>query len=113
MNEERNLSKMIAEIQSQQKRNMGLIGAGGVIFDLATDRLLVVKGTAKWSLPKGHLDHGEQPNETAMREIFEETSLKVTINPDLRSKKLRKYLYYFMILENAGQFVLAPLDLQE
>lgn len=30
-----------------------------------------------WSFPKGHLEKGEQPKETAVRELYEETGLKV------------------------------------
>lgn len=34
----------------------------------------------KWSLPAGFLDHGEDPKETAVREVWEETHLHVTID---------------------------------
>ena len=33
----------------------------------------------KWSIPAGFLDQGEDPQETAVREAFEETGLNVTI----------------------------------
>ncbi|MEM7406829.1 MAG: NUDIX hydrolase [Pseudomonadota bacterium] len=33
----------------------------------------------KWCLPAGYLDPGELPEETARREVFEETGLDVTI----------------------------------
>lgn len=33
----------------------------------------------KWSIPAGFLDHGEDPQETAEREVFEETGLRVRI----------------------------------
>lgn len=33
----------------------------------------------KWSLPSGYLDQGENPQETAVREAFEETNLHVAI----------------------------------
>ena len=31
----------------------------------------------KWSIPAGFLDHGEEPQVTAKREVFEETNLTV------------------------------------
>jgi ADP-ribose pyrophosphatase YjhB (NUDIX family) len=33
----------------------------------------------KWSIPAGYLDHGEDPQEVAVREVFEETHLRVEI----------------------------------
>jgi ADP-ribose pyrophosphatase YjhB (NUDIX family) len=34
----------------------------------------------KWSLPSGYLDQGEDPKETAVREVLEETNLQVAID---------------------------------
>jgi 8-oxo-dGTP diphosphatase len=47
-------------------------------------RILLVKRAmvpeqGKWSIPAGYLDHGEEPRETARREVWEETSLDVQI----------------------------------
>lgn len=33
-----------------------------------------------WSFPKGHPDSGEEPIQTAIRELFEETGLKINEN---------------------------------
>lgn len=33
----------------------------------------------KWSIPAGYLDYGEDPKETAVREVLEETNLAVEI----------------------------------
>ena len=55
---------------------------GAVIFSCSdkTEYLLIVnkKGDAPghWGFPKGHTEAGETEDETAMREIFEETGLK-------------------------------------
>lgn len=35
--------------------------------------------SGKWSLPSGFLDQGEDPKETAVREVLEETNLQVAI----------------------------------
>lgn len=47
-------------------------------------RILLVRRTmnpekGKWSLPAGFLDYGEDPKETAVREVLEETNLVVEI----------------------------------
>lgn len=99
--------------QRVEKKERNIVGAGGVILDISCNKLLVVKGPEKWSLPKGHLEPGEEPYEGAMREIFEETSLQVELNGRMRSKKLRKYIYYYIILENAHQLQLNAIDTNE
>jgi ADP-ribose pyrophosphatase YjhB (NUDIX family) len=101
----------IEEKTNQEKQNF--IGAGGLILDLSTNKILVVKGPDKWSLPKGHLEPGENPHEGAMREIFEETSLQIEIDPQCRSQKLKKYIYYYIILDEAQKLTLVALDQRE
>ena len=52
-----------------------------VIFDDEKNVLLVKRnvepGFGKWSLPGGYIELGEKPEETAIREVKEETSLKI------------------------------------
>lgn len=36
-----------------------------------------------WSLPKGHLEHGETPEAAAVREVYEETGITGTIRASL------------------------------
>jgi 8-oxo-dGTP pyrophosphatase MutT (NUDIX family) len=90
-----------------------LVGAGCLILDKQTNRILVVKGPEKWSLPKGHIDPGELPHETAERETYEETSLVIQLTKDHKSKKLKKYLYYYVILDNANMLTFTPIDICE
>lgn len=120
---ETNLAKIVAEIRLNLKETNhhvehqhyynNVIGAGGLIYDTINDKILVVKGMEKWSLPKGHKDNGEEPYETAMREIFEETSIKVELTPKCRSKRILKCIYYFIIIENGEQLPLRPIDTNE
>ncbi len=45
--------------------------------------LLVFESASKcWSLPKGHMESGEKEDETALRELFEETGLAARLDMD-------------------------------
>ncbi|TXH36058.1 MAG: NUDIX domain-containing protein [Burkholderiaceae bacterium] len=62
--------------------------AGGVVFRLrggAAEYLLVeaTNDPAQWVLPKGHVEEGEEPRETAVREVHEETGVWARIVHDL------------------------------
>ncbi|MDR2336824.1 MAG: NUDIX domain-containing protein [Candidatus Nomurabacteria bacterium] len=53
--------------------------AGGIIFRIKgadVEVLLIQDAKYRWTIPKGHIELGESPKETAVREIAEETGLK-------------------------------------
>lgn len=54
--------------------------AGGVVFrrdkDGKVEILLAQDAKDRWTIPKGHIEPGETPRQTAEREIQEETGLK-------------------------------------
>ena len=59
------------------------VGVGVLVIE--NGRILLVRRTmhpeiGKWSIPAGYLDQGEDPKETAVREAWEETGLKVKID---------------------------------
>lgn len=53
-----------------------------------------IYGTYRWSLPKGHLETGEKPIDTAIRECFEETG--ILIDKKHLIKELTPYTYNFI-----------------
>lgn len=58
-----------------------LIGAAAIIFDIE-GRILLVKhsyGKNNWDLPGGKAEENESAQETASREVFEETGLNVEV----------------------------------
>lgn len=64
--------------------------AGGVV--LRGNRFLMLRRkNGVWLLPKGHVDPGEALEETAIREVEEETGLKATLG-----EKLGETSYSFM-----------------
>lgn len=66
--------------------------AGGVVIN-SVGELLMIERFGKYDLPKGHIEKGETPIETAFREVFEETG----IMPDASEKELPpSYHIYFL-----------------
>jgi 8-oxo-dGTP diphosphatase len=58
------------------------VGVGALVQQ--DDKVLLVKRSmeperGKWSIPAGFLDHGEDPRQTAEREVLEETGLRVRV----------------------------------
>lgn len=53
------------------------VSAGGVIFRRREDQVEValIHTGKRWGLPKGHVEKGERVEETAVREVREETGL--------------------------------------
>ncbi|HLF18817.1 MAG TPA: NUDIX domain-containing protein [Candidatus Omnitrophota bacterium] len=49
--------------------------AGGVVLNKKGEVLVVSQKGTSWSLPKGHIDEGEDALEAAKREIFEESGI--------------------------------------
>lgn len=46
--------------------------------------LVLLQSNDCWSFPKGHMDAGEREEETALRELFEETGLRAELIPNAR-----------------------------
>ena len=60
---------------------------GAVVFTRQNDKILYViiqSIEGYYGFPKGHIEGDETEEETALREIYEETGLKVDVIPDFR-----------------------------
>ena len=76
---------------------------GAAVFrerDGRTEVLLILSRPG-WSFPKGHTEPGESPEQTAAREVFEETGVKVSIDtgfcgvvPSSRPGDMRKVTFF-------------------
>jgi len=88
--------------------------AGGVVVRVpvsaAAPEVLVVHRVAHddWSLPKGHLDPGEDDAEAAVREVAEETGVSAAVVAPLPSTEHRtpagtKHVAWFLMRPIAGE----------
>lgn len=73
---------------------------GIILRDERTGRCLLVQGrwSHKWGFPKGHQEEGETEEETAIRELFEETG--VLVHRPLGPRQRFKNNVYFTITVN-------------
>jgi 8-oxo-dGTP pyrophosphatase MutT (NUDIX family) len=89
--------------------------AGGVVIREQGSELEVAiirpHGRSLWALPKGHVDPGETPEQTAMREVWEETGLTATLVAPLgeiryvyqfRGQRIFKRVHFFLFHYQAG-----------
>ncbi len=65
----------IDEIWSEFQKLFRIIEAAGGIVNNSAGEILFIKRLGKWDLPKGKVEKGESREESAVREIEEETGL--------------------------------------
>jgi 8-oxo-dGTP pyrophosphatase MutT (NUDIX family) len=93
------------------------MSAGGVVYREEAGRLLIAlcgrTRARTWSLPKGTPDDGEDVEQTALREVKEETGLDVEIESPLGdieyyfsrgSQKFHKRVHFYLMGERGGSF---------
>ena len=100
--------------------------AGGLVVDLAeeiplgaligrTDR----RGRLLWSLPKGHVEPGETPEQAAIREVAEETGIAGEILGSLgtidfwfiaEGRRVHKTVHHFLLRAVGGELSDADIE---
>lgn len=71
--------RKIRQIRHRIRKTVKEETAGGVVFrrtDRGIEILMIQDAKDRWTIPKGHVEPGERIEETAVREIEEETGLK-------------------------------------
>ena len=99
---------------------------GGIIFKSEKDtKYLLLKhkeeGGGHWDFPKGHVEKGESEKETALREIYEETGLRVKIFWEFRESvsyfdninKVGKVVVFFLCEANSLKVNLAVDEVED
>ncbi|MFC4076746.1 NUDIX hydrolase [Salinithrix halophila] len=96
-------------------RSVKEISAGGVVYRRENSQvkiLLIEDRYSRWTLPKGKKEPGETDQETALREIEEETGIRGRIQKRLETIRYRyfhpnhgdisKEVHYFLVEAGAG-----------
>jgi ADP-ribose pyrophosphatase YjhB (NUDIX family) len=107
------------------------VSAGGLVVDTTgTMGLLIGRYDLKdtsgkrvlWSLPKGHIEEGETPEEAAIREVAEETGINSAITKSLGvidfwfmagGKRIHKTVHHFMFTEIGGTLLAQESEVDE
>lgn len=86
---------------------------GAIVYRQSDEKtqLLLIKHrcSGHWSFPKGHVEAGEHENETALREVKEETGLDIALEGGFResveycpSPDVKKQVVYFLGVPKGG-----------
>jgi 8-oxo-dGTP pyrophosphatase MutT (NUDIX family) len=103
--------------------------AGGIVFRKLDDETLILvskhSGHHGWVFPKGLIgDHvkGESKEDTALREVEEETGVKGKIIQEIEpttywyvweGEKIRKTVYYFVMIDAGGDITKHDDEMEE
>jgi 8-oxo-dGTP pyrophosphatase MutT (NUDIX family) len=80
------------------------------------------RGRLLWSLPKGHVEPGERVEETAVREVSEETGIRGTVLAPLGvidfwfvadGRRVHKTVHHFLLLATDGELSDADVEVAE
>jgi 8-oxo-dGTP pyrophosphatase MutT (NUDIX family) len=107
------------------------VSAGGLVIDSTGSKGLLIgrydlkdsTGTRiLWSLPKGHIEEGETPEQAAIREVAEETGITSQITKTLGvidfwfmagGKRIHKTVHHFLFTEVGGVLAAQESEVDE
>ena len=89
--------------------------AGGLVFDERGRVAIIARhsrnGHLEWCLPKGHIEKGETPQQTAVREVHEETDILGEVVESIAtidywftgtSQRVHKLVHHFALRQIGG-----------
>ena len=108
-------------------RTVDEISAGGLVVDHTRGTAAVIgrldrRGRLLWSLPKGHIEEGETPEDTAVREVAEETGIIGEVLAPLgiidfwfvaEGRRVHKTVHHFLLRAIGGALSDADIEVTE
>jgi len=114
---------------SRLLRKVEETSAGGLVVDLGADPRCAVligrhdrRGRLVWSLPKGHVEVGETPELTAVREVEEETGIHGHVLAPLgtidfwfvaEDRRVHKTVHHFLLEADGGALSADDVEVDE
>jgi ADP-ribose pyrophosphatase YjhB (NUDIX family) len=107
------------------------VSAGGLVVDHSGKNGLLIgridhkDASGKrilWSLPKGHIEEGETPEQAALREVAEETGIESAIERSLGvidfwfmagGKRIHKTVHHYLFRETGGKLAAQESEVDE
>ena len=110
-------------------RRVEEVSAGGLVVDRSdTDpRAALIgrldrRGRLLWSLPKGHIEHGESSEDAAVREVAEETGIRGRVVATLGTirfwfvigdRRVHKTVHHYLMLAEGGELSADDVEVEE
>lgn len=104
-----------ASLDAQELPVVREYSAGGLVFDDRGRVAIIARhsrsGHLEWCLPKGHIEKGETPQQTAVREVHEETGILGEIIDSIAtidywftgtSQRVHKLVHHFALRQIGG-----------
>jgi ADP-ribose pyrophosphatase YjhB (NUDIX family) len=116
-----------AKRRTPRMRTVAETSAGGLVVDTETGHAAVIgrldrRGRLLWSLPKGHVEHGETVEQAAVREVAEETGIDSAVVAALGSidywfvaedRRIHKTVHHFLLRAVGGTLSDADYEVAE
>ncbi len=105
-----------ASLDAQELPVVREYSAGGLVFDDRGRVAIIARhsrsGHLEWCLPKGHIEKGETPQQTAVREVHEETGILGEVVDSIAtidywftgtSQRVHKLVHHFALRQIGGE----------
>ena len=105
-----------ASLDAQELPVVREYSAGGLVFDDKGRVAIIARhsrsGHLEWCLPKGHIEKGETPQQTAVREVHEETGILGEVVDSIAtidywftgtSQRVHKLVHHFALRQIGGE----------
>jgi 8-oxo-dGTP pyrophosphatase MutT (NUDIX family) len=113
--------------QPPSLRTVDETSAGGLVLNPAHSCAAIIgrldrRGKLLWSLPKGHIERGETQEQTAVREVAEETGVEAQVLNRLGSidywfiaggRRIHKTVHHFLLEWRSGELSDADIEVTE
>jgi 8-oxo-dGTP pyrophosphatase MutT (NUDIX family) len=108
-------------------RTVDETSAGGLVVDALRESAALIgrldrRGRLLWSLPKGHLEAGETPEQAAIREVAEETGIQGKVIAPLgtidywfvaEDRRVHKTVHHFLMEATGGELCDEDVEVTE